>query len=208
MAEYREVRGQTTFLELCKNPQLCSEVMCTAVDAAGRRRGDHLLRPAADSGADGAGPGVRQGRRAGHPQPGRERRPTSIACVELEDLDALDFVIETVRQTRADLPADIPLIGFAGAPFTLASYAIEGGSSRNYLHTKTLMYRDEGAWRTLMERLARSITRYLNAQIAAGCPGGAALRQLGRLPGARRLSPLRAAVSASRSSTASRPACR
>jgi uroporphyrinogen-III decarboxylase len=56
----------------------------------------------------------------------------------------------------------------SGAPFTLASYTIEGGSSRSYLHTKTLMYRDEGAWRTLMERLARSITRYLNAQIAAG----------------------------------------
>jgi uroporphyrinogen decarboxylase len=62
----------------------------------------------------------------------------------------------------------LPLIGFAGAPFTLASYTIEGGSSRSYLHTKTLMYRDEGAWRTLMQRLSRSITRYLNAQIAAG----------------------------------------
>jgi uroporphyrinogen decarboxylase len=60
------------------------------------------------------------------------------------------------------------LIGFAGAPFTLASYVIEGGASRSYLHTKTLMYRDEGAWRALMERFVRAITRYLNAQIASG----------------------------------------
>jgi uroporphyrinogen decarboxylase len=86
----------------------------------------------------------------------------------LESVASLDFVMDTVRQTRRDLPAQIPLIGFAGAPFTLASYVIEGGSSRNYLHTKTLMYRDGGAWRELMQRLARAITRYLNAQIAAG----------------------------------------
>jgi uroporphyrinogen decarboxylase len=88
--------------------------------------------------------------------------------LELEHIDALHFVMETVRQTRNDLPGEIPLIGFAGAPFTLASYAIEGGSSRNYLHTKTLMYRDEGAWRELMLRLVRAVTKYLNAQIAAG----------------------------------------
>jgi uroporphyrinogen decarboxylase len=60
------------------------------------------------------------------------------------------------------------VIGFAGAPFTLASYAIEGGASRSYLHTKTLMYRDEIAWHALMSRLARAVTRYLNAQIEAG----------------------------------------
>ena len=62
--------------------------------------------------------------------------------LELDHVDSLDFVMQTVRQTRQDLPADVPLIGFAGAPFTLASYVIEGGSSRNYIHTKTLMYRD------------------------------------------------------------------
>jgi uroporphyrinogen decarboxylase len=76
--------------------------------------------------------------------------------------------METVQQTRQDLPAHLPLIGFAGAPFTLASYVIEGGASRNYLHTKTLMYRDAGAWRALMQRFARAVTRYLNAQVVAG----------------------------------------
>jgi uroporphyrinogen decarboxylase len=88
--------------------------------------------------------------------------------IELEDVDSLGFVMETVRLTRAGLPDQIPVLGFAGAPFTLASYAIEGGASRSYLHTKTLMYRDHGAWHELMSRLARSVTRYLNAQIGAG----------------------------------------
>jgi len=70
--------------------------------------------------------------------------------------------------TREGLDDSLPVLGFAGAPFTLASYAIEGGASRNYAHTKTLMYRDRAAWTALMERLARSVTVYLNAQIAAG----------------------------------------
>jgi uroporphyrinogen decarboxylase len=88
--------------------------------------------------------------------------------LELESVESLSFVMETVRQTRAGLPHGMPVIGFAGAPFTLASYVIEGGASRNFLHTKTLMYRDSGAWTVLMSRLSRAITRYLNAQIAAG----------------------------------------
>ena len=88
---------------------------------------------------------------------------------ELEELGSLHFVFEAVQRIRRDLPANIPLLGFAGAPFTLASYAIEGGSSKNYLNTKSIMYSDSGAWRTLMERLSRSLIRYLNAQIEAGC---------------------------------------
>ena len=87
---------------------------------------------------------------------------------ELDDLSSLEFTMETVRQTRAGLSPEIPLIGFAGAPFTLASYMIEGGASRNYLHAKRLMYADTGAWNELMTRLVRATVRYLNAQIAAG----------------------------------------
>jgi uroporphyrinogen decarboxylase len=88
--------------------------------------------------------------------------------LELESVESLEFVMETVRQTRAGLASHIPVLGFAGAPFTLASYTIEGGGSRNYLFTKTLMYRDEGAWHALLGRLARAVGRYLNAQIEAG----------------------------------------
>jgi uroporphyrinogen decarboxylase len=97
------------------------------------------------------------------------REPDDVdRIVELESADALHFVTEAVRQTRADLPGHIPLIGFAGAPFTLASYAIEGGASRDFLHTKTLMYRDPAAWESLMGRLTRAVIVYLNAQVAAG----------------------------------------
>jgi uroporphyrinogen decarboxylase len=76
--------------------------------------------------------------------------------------------METVRKTRAGLPESLPLIGFAGAPFTLAAYVIEGGSSRDYRLAKVLMYTDTGAWDMLMGRLARAVTLYLNAQIDAG----------------------------------------
>jgi len=167
MAEYREVRAKTTFLDLCKDPALCSEVMCTAVRRLGVDAAiifSDLLPILEPMGLDlefaqGEGPVIHN--------PVRDARDVD-RVLELESVDSLDFVTETVRQTRKDLPAAIPVIGFAGAPFTLASYVIEGGSSRNYLHTKTLMYRDAGAWRALMERFARAITRYLNAQIAAG----------------------------------------
>jgi uroporphyrinogen decarboxylase len=167
MAEYREVRAKTTFLELCKNPALCAEVMITAVDRLGVDAAiifSDLLPMLEPMGielefAHGEGPVIHN--------PVRESADVD-RVLELENVDALDFVMETVRQTRAGLDAAIPLIGFAGAPFTLASYVIEGGASRSYLHAKTLMYRDEGAWHELMGRLARSVTRYLNAQIAAG----------------------------------------
>jgi uroporphyrinogen decarboxylase len=167
MQEYREVRAKTTFLDLCKNPALCSEVMCTAVRRLGVDAAiifSDLLPILEPMGLDlefaqGEGPVIHN--------PVREASDVD-RVLELESVESLDFVIETVRQTRRDLPEDIPLIGFSGAPFTLASYVIEGGASRNYLHTKTLMYRDDGAWRALMQRLSRSIARYLNAQIAAG----------------------------------------
>jgi uroporphyrinogen decarboxylase len=167
MREYRKVREQHTFLELCHNPQLCSEVMCTAVERLGVDAAivfSDLLPILEPMGmelefATGEGPVIHN--------PLRESSDVD-RVVELESADALHFVMEAVRQTRADLPPHIPLIGFAGAPFTLASYAIEGGASRNYLHTKTLMYRDRAAWDALMGRLSRAVIVYLNAQIAAG----------------------------------------
>ncbi|QDU54259.1 uroporphyrinogen decarboxylase [Aeoliella mucimassa] len=167
MPEYREVRAKVSFLELCRNPQLCSEVMCTAVEFLGVDAAiifSDLLPILEPMGLDlefapGDGPVIHN--------PVREASDVD-RVFDLESIDSLDYVMETVKQTRADLPADLPLIGFAGAPFTLASYAIEGGSSRNYLHTKTLMYRDRSAWDALLSRLARSVASYLNAQIAAG----------------------------------------
>jgi uroporphyrinogen decarboxylase len=167
MAEYRAVREKLSFLELCKNPQLCSEVMCTAVERLNVDAAiifSDLLPILEPMGLElefspGDGPQINNPVRAAS---------DVNRVVELESTESLHFVFETVAQTRRDLPSNIPLIGFAGAPFTLASYAIEGGGSRSFLHTKTLMYREPVAWRDLMERLARSIARYLNAQIAAG----------------------------------------
>ena len=87
---------------------------------------------------------------------------------ELDDVNALDFVYEAIRQTRSALKPDLPLIGFCGAPFTLASYMTEGGGSKNYVHTKRLMYDDAGAWHAMMSLISRALVKYLNAQIAAG----------------------------------------
>ncbi|MEN6498856.1 MAG: uroporphyrinogen decarboxylase [Thermoguttaceae bacterium] len=167
LAEYRAIRQRMSFLELCKNPPLCAEVMLMAVERLGVDAAiifaDLLpilepmgldLRFSADE-----GPVI------GNPI----REPEDVHRVrELEDLTPLEFVFDTVRLTRAGLPDELPLLGFAGAPFTLASYAIEGGASQNYRRTKQLMYRDPAAWDALLDRFARGIARYLNAQIAAG----------------------------------------
>ena len=167
MAEYRAIRQTTGFLELCKNPALCAEVMLTAVDKLGVDAAiifSDLLVILEPMGLDlefNAG----QGPLIGNPIRGAE---DVDRLAELESLEQLDYVMETVRATRAGLDPRLPLLGFAGAPFTLASYAIEGGASRNHRHAKTLMYRDQGAWDGLLGRLARTVARYLNAQIEAG----------------------------------------
>ncbi len=167
MGEYRQVREKVGFLDLCKRPDLCAEVMITAVNRLGVDAAiifSDILPILEPLGfqlefAQDEGPVIHN----------PVRTAADVDRVrELETADALAFVPETVRQTRAGLPASIPVIGFAGAPFTLASYAIEGGGSRNYLNAKSLMYRDEGAWHALLAKFSRAVTVYLKAQIAAG----------------------------------------
>lgn len=167
MQEYRSVRSQQSFLELCANPGLCSEVMCTAVDRLGVDAAiifSDLLPILVPMGFDlefvkGDGPVIHN----------PVRTAADIDRVKgLDNPQDLGFVYETVRQTRKDLPESIPLIGFAGAPFTLASYAIEGGGSKQYAATKQLMRADDGGWSALMDRLTDAIIVYLNEQIAAG----------------------------------------
>ena len=168
LPEYMAVRNRVTFMELCKTPELACEVTVTArnllnVDAAILFA--DLLPILQPMGIDleyvkGEGPVIHNPLR----EPADVDRLTALDSVE-----SLEYVFRAVRMIRGELPADIPLLGFAGAPFTLASYCIEGGGSKNYVATKTLMYNDEGAWTTLMNRLVDSVSLYLKEQIRCGC---------------------------------------
>jgi len=167
MREYRDVRSKTTFLDLCKTPELAAEVTVTAVERLGVDAAiifADILLILEPMGIDlefaaGEGPVIHN----------PVRKPADVdRLLELEDVSALEFVNESIRQTRRALRPDIPLIGFCGAPFTLASYVIEGGGSKNYVHTKRLMYDDPGAWHALLSLISRGLAKYLNAQIAAG----------------------------------------
>jgi uroporphyrinogen decarboxylase len=97
------------------------------------------------------------------------RRPSDVDRVRVFDpVRELSYVHEAVRRARAALRADLPLIGFAGAPFTLAAYLIEGGSSRTFDRTRAFLRADEGAWHALLRRLVPVLAGHLNAQIRAG----------------------------------------
>jgi uroporphyrinogen decarboxylase len=167
MAEYREVRSKVSFLDLCKRPELATEVTVTAaerlgVDAAILFADILLILEPLGFQLEftrGEGPAIHNPVRA----------PADVDRVgALADTASLDFVMQAVRQIRAALPADLPLIGFAGAPFTLACYAIEGGGSRHYEKAKAFLYRDPAAWDVLMSKLVEATAVYLSAQAAAG----------------------------------------
>jgi len=167
MQEYRDLRARVGFLELCKTPALAAEVTVTAAERLGVDAAiifADILLPLEAMGLQleftkGDGPVIHN--------PVRSAADVK-RMVEIEDVSALDFVFEAIRQTRSELRQDLPLIGFAGAPFTLASYIVEGGSSKNYVQTKSLMYNDSGAWHAMMSLISRALVKYLNAQVDAG----------------------------------------
>jgi len=168
LPEYMAVRSKTTFIELCKTPELACEVTLSAqriLNADAAILFADLLPILEPMGIDleyvkGEGPVIHNPLQ----EPGAVDRLSA-----LDSVDMLDYVFQAVKLIRSELPSNIPLLGFAGAPFTLASYCIEGGGSKNYVHTKTLMYNDAGAWNALMSKLVDSVSIYLKAQIAAGC---------------------------------------
>ncbi len=167
MAEYREIRARTSFLDLCKNSDLAAEVTVTAahrlgVDAAIIFADILLIVEPMGLGLTfqkGDGPSI-HGMIRSHSDVDRLK--------EVNPEESLPFVFDAIRKARAGLRPDLPLIGFSGAPFTLASYITEGGGSKNYVHTKGLMHRDSGAWDALMQLISRSLVKYLNGQVAAG----------------------------------------
>jgi uroporphyrinogen decarboxylase len=167
MAEYRALRERHSLLELCREPDLATEVTLQPVrrievDAA--ILFSDLLLPLEPMGlpfdfVKGEGPHL-------------ERPIESPADIDrlrdFEPREQLGHVLEAIRQVQRELAGRVPLIGFAGAPFTLASYAIEGGHSNNFARTKTLMYGHPDAWHRLCDRLAGVVGDYLVAQIEAG----------------------------------------
>jgi len=162
--EYRALRARLGFLELCRSPETAAEVTVMAVEQLGVDAAivfaDILLmlEPLGVGLAfeRGDGPVIQRPVRSGR----------DIDRLAPFDPRALDHVYETVR--RAVRALAVPVIGFAGAPFTLASYLIEGGSSHDWARTRGFLYADPGAWAGLMERLVPAIAAYLNAQIDAG----------------------------------------
>ena len=167
MAEYRALRERVPFLALCKTPDLAAQVTIEAVERLGVDAAilfSDILLVLEPMGvglefAQGDGPVIHRPVRSGKDIDSLREVPPG---------ESVPFVFEAVRQIRRGLPSHIPLIGFSGAPFTLASYLIEGGASRQYLETKRLMYQEPAAWHALMEHLVRVITAYVNGQITAG----------------------------------------
>jgi uroporphyrinogen decarboxylase len=167
LPEYRAMRERFGFLELCKNPEAAATVTLQPVDRLGVDAAilfaDILLvvepMGAGLEFARGEGPVIR------HPV-------RSLADVQrlrpVDPREATPFVFEAARRVRAALDGRVPLIGFAGAPFTVASYLVEGGASRDYLRTKSLMFGEPRAWHALMDVLVDVTAGYLNGQIAAG----------------------------------------
>lgn len=166
MPEYRSVRAKHSLLEVCKTPELAALVTLQPINRfpldAAIIFADILL-PLEPMGlqvsfSNGEGPVI------GNPI--RDR--AAVERLRVTDGDELRYVEEAIRQACRELAGRVPLIGFAGAPFTLASYAIEGGGSRDFVATKQFMYREPEAWHKLMDKLARVVTGYLRRQIRAG----------------------------------------
>ncbi len=167
MSEYRALRAHHSLLEMCQTPELAAEVTLQPVNALGVDAAilfADILLPLIPMGiqleyAAGEGPVIHN--------PVRSAADVQ-ALRAFDPREGLSYVMAALGLVRRELAGKVPLIGFAGAPFTLASYLIEGGSSRNYLRTKQMMYADPAAWHALMERLAEMTADYLSAQVEAG----------------------------------------
>jgi uroporphyrinogen decarboxylase len=167
LKEYQEVRSKVDFLTLCKTPELAAKVTLQPVDILGvdaailfsdiliavEAMGMHLEF------SDKKGPIL------GEPA----RTKAAVDKLIIPDTeDSMPFVLETIKILRRELADKVPLIGFSGAPFTLATYIIEGGSSKNFSHTKKMMYQNPGLFNALLEKITLTVIEYLSAQIKAG----------------------------------------
>ncbi|TAK14466.1 MAG: uroporphyrinogen decarboxylase [Anaerolineae bacterium] len=167
MPEYRAIRAKHTLLEIVDRPELAAEVTLQPVRALGVDAAilfADILLPVIPMGlglefAQGEGPVIHKPVRS-------LEAARQLRVVEAET--DLGHVLETIRIVRRELPADVPLIGFCGGPYTVASYMVEGGATKDFRNTKRLMFSEPAAWHTLMRTVATSMENYLVAQVRAG----------------------------------------
>lgn len=166
LPEYRAIRGDGSILEAIKRPELAAEITLQPVRRYGVDAAVLYSDIVVPAHAVGFGIDVRPGTGPVAERPLR----TGADLARLRPLAAEDvpYVADTVRLVLDELPADVPVLAFAGAPFTVASYLIEGRPSRDYRHTKALMHTDEPLWHRTMERLAESAITFVDVQLAAG----------------------------------------
>ena len=166
MAEYREVRKHHTLVEICKRPELAAEVTITAAEKLGVDAAiifADLLLPLEPMGLDfefvaGEGPMVHS----------PLRTVESIDRLRVDRAGQLEYVAAAIEKVAGHFGDSLGIIGFCGAPFTLASYMIEGGSSRNYIFTKQMMYSEPYAWQKLLDKLVAVLAPYCKQQVDAG----------------------------------------
>ena len=167
MARYRAVREKYSLMEMFKNAEIAAQITLQPVEAfsvdAAIIFADILLP------LEGMGIGVEFPAGGGPELRNPLRSLADIHSLRVADPDAdLGFVLKALNLVKAEIDGRVPLIGFSGAPFTLAGYAIEGGASSQYLRTKDLMHRDGAAWNLLMSRFRDTIVSFLKAQVRAG----------------------------------------
>ena len=167
LPEYQEIRGKADFLTMCKTPELAAEVTLQPVDILGVDAAilfSDILIPLE---AMGAGLSFKEGKGPIISPPVRSRK-------ELERLHTIEperdvpFVLETIKILRKELSGRVPLIGFAGAPFTMATYLIEGGTTKSFVNIKKMLFSDPALFRSVMELITEVTISYLSAQIEAG----------------------------------------
>ena len=166
MQEYREVRQHHSLVEICKQPELAAEVTITAAEKLGVDAAiifADLLLPLEPMGLDfefqaGEGPVVHR----------PVRTLEDVRALRTDRAEDLGYVARAIENVAAHFGNRLDVIGFCGAPFTLASYMIEGGGSRNYVETKKLMYAHSSAWSELLEKLVAVLTDYCRQQVEAG----------------------------------------
>lgn len=167
LPQYQAVRSQLDFLTLCKTPELAAKVTLQPVDVLGVDAAilfSDILIPVEAMGmrlsfSDKQGPQLSE--------PIRNKSAVERLIIPDTEED-MPYTIETIKILRRELEQKVPLIGFSGAPFTLATYMIEGGTSKNFLHTKKMMFQHNGVFNYLMEKLTEMVISYLTAQIKAG----------------------------------------